>query len=183
MIPSPCWKCNLCKFQSSLLKGISNSSSSSNTQHSVGLRSLHMSYAELCVVWSTDFKPDHGLKDLERVIINTWLVPRGIMNFVSRESPLFPKTKSRETWTFEGNKIHCSPRDKLFSDLLYSKTSGSNRWKANDHFIDKWRATAVNNFAGNSALFPVWRHSFRNVSRSWHLAGNSFIVRCHVTMN
>ena len=25
-------------------------------------------------------------------------------------------------------------------------------------------------FAGNSELFPVWRHSFRNVARSWHLA-------------
>ena len=29
--------------------------------------------------------------------------------------------------------------------------------------------------AGNGELFPVWY--------SWHLAGNSFIVRCHVTMN
>ena len=38
-------------------------------------------------------------------------------------------------------------------------------------------------FAGNSELFPVWCHSFRNVARSWHLAGNSFIIRCHVTMN
>ena len=38
-------------------------------------------------------------------------------------------------------------------------------------------------FAGNSELFPVWRHSFRNVARSWHLAGNGYIVRCHVTMN
>ena len=24
-------------------------------------------------------------------------------------------------------------------------------------------------FAGNNELFPVWRHSFRNVARSWHL--------------
>ena len=24
------------------------------------------------------------------------------------------------------------------------------------------------------------RHSFRNVARLWHLAGNSFIVRCYV---
>ena len=41
----------------------------------------------------------------------------------------------------------------------------------------------VNCWPGNSELFPVWRHSFRNVARSWHLAGNSFSVRCHVTMN
>ena len=34
---------------------------------------------------------------------------------------MFPETKSRETLSFEGNKIHCSPRDQLLSDLLYSK--------------------------------------------------------------
>ena len=38
-------------------------------------------------------------------------------------------------------------------------------------------------FAGNSEHFPVWRHSFCNVARWWHLVVNSFIVRCHVTMN
>ena len=25
-------------------------------------------------------------------------------------------------------------------------------------------------FAGHSEMFPVWRHSFRNVARSWHFA-------------
>ena len=35
---------------------------------------------------------------------------------------MFPETKSRETLRFEGNKIHCSPRDQSLSDLLYSKT-------------------------------------------------------------
>ena len=35
---------------------------------------------------------------------------------------MFPETKSRETLRFEGNKIHCSPRDQSSSDLLYSKT-------------------------------------------------------------
>ena len=35
-------------------------------------------------------------------------------------------------------------------------------------------------FAGNRELFPVRRHSFRDVVRSWYLAGNSFIVNCHV---
>ena len=38
-------------------------------------------------------------------------------------------------------------------------------------------------FPGNSELFPVCRHSFRNVVHSWHLAGNSVIVRYHVTRN
>ena len=38
---------------------------------------------------------------------------------------------------------------------------------------------------GNSELFPVWLHtsSFRNVACPWHLAVNSFIARCHLTMN
>ena len=38
-------------------------------------------------------------------------------------------------------------------------------------------------FAGKSEVFPVWRHSFRKVARSWHLAVNGFLVSCHVTMN
>ena len=37
---------------------------------------------------------------------------------------MFPETKSRETLRFEGNKIHCSPRDQSLSDLLYSKANG-----------------------------------------------------------
>ena len=43
--------------------------------------------------------------------------------FISRELiSMFPDTKSRETLRFEGNKIHCFPRDQSLSDLLYSKT-------------------------------------------------------------
>ena len=57
---------------------------------------------------------------------------------------MFPRTKSRETLRFEGSKIHCSPRDQSLSDLLYSKPNRSNRWKTNNHVIDKCRATAVN---------------------------------------
>ena len=44
------------------------------------------------------------------------------MNFISRESQCFPRQ----------------------SDLLYSKANGSNRWKTNNHVIDKRHATAVN---------------------------------------
>ena len=50
---------------------------------------------------------------------------------------MFPETKSRETLRFEGNKIHCSPRDQSLSDLLYSKANGSSRWKTNNHVFDK----------------------------------------------
>ena len=50
---------------------------------------------------------------------------------------MFPETKSRETLRFEGNKIHCSPRDQSLSDLLYRKANGSNRWKTNNHVFDK----------------------------------------------
>ena len=90
--------------------------------------------------------------------------------------------KSRETLRFEGNNIHCSPRDQSLSDLLHSKTKQKQNLKTALRF-QRSLATAVNISAGNSELFPVWRHSFRNVARLWHLAGNSFIVRCHVTMN
>ena len=37
---------------------------------------------------------------------------------------MFPETKSRETLRFEGNKIHCSPRDQSLSDLLIAKQMG-----------------------------------------------------------
>ena len=46
------------------------------------------------------------------------LFPLGNIEILS----MFPETKSRETLRFEGNKIHCSPRDQSLSDLLYSKT-------------------------------------------------------------
>ena len=62
---------------------------------------------------------------------------------------MFPEMKSRETLRFEGNKIHCSPRDQALSDLLhvYSK-NGSNRWKTNS-------ATAVNISRVTVNCFPV----------------------------
>ena len=63
--------------------------------------------------------------------------PQGNSEFCFPRISMFPETKSRETLRFEGNKIHCSPRDQLLSDLLYSKANGSNRWKTNHHVIDK----------------------------------------------
>ena len=105
--------------------------------------------------------------------------PEGKSEFCFPRISMFPETKSRATFRFEGNKIHCSPRDQSLSDLLYSKI-----WKPHwdsSHHVQQW--STVNCWPGNSELFPVWRYSFRNVARSWHLAGNSFIVRCHVTLN
>ena len=64
---------------------------------------------------------------------------------------MFPETKSRETLRFEGNKIHCSPRDQSLRDLLYSKANGSNRWKT----INQMMCNSGQHFAGNSELFPV----------------------------
>ena len=48
--------------------------------------------------------------------------PEGNSEFCFPRISMFPKTKSRETLRFKGNKIHCSPRDQSLSDLLYSKT-------------------------------------------------------------
>ena len=52
----------------------------------------------------------------------------------------------------------CSPRDQSLSDLLYSKPKQKQNLKTALRF-QPLRATAV-----NSELFPVWRHSFRNVA-------------------
>ena len=48
--------------------------------------------------------------------------PEGNSEFCFPRISMFPETKWRETLRFEGNKIHCSPRDQSLSDLLYSKT-------------------------------------------------------------
>ena len=48
--------------------------------------------------------------------------PEGNSEFCFPRISMFPSTSSRETLRFEGNKIHCSPRDQSLSDLLYSKT-------------------------------------------------------------
>ena len=107
------------------------------------------------------------------------LVPRGTVNFVSRESQCFWR-KSRETLGFEGSKIHCSPRDQSWSELLFSKTKQKQilktalRFQRQDHATINctlWsRSTAVNISRGTLSF---WRHSFRNVARSWHLAEDS----------
>ena len=110
--------------------------------------------------------------------------PEGNSEFCFPRISMFPETKSRETLRFEENKIHCSSRDQSLSDLLYSKAKQKQSLKTALRF-QRSRATAVNISrvtVGNSELFPVGRHSFCNVARAWHLAGSSFIVRCHVTM-
>jgi len=67
---------------------------------------------------------------------------------------MFPETKSRDTLRFEGNKIHCFPRDQSLRDLLYSKTKQKQILKNALGFLRQnqatfnctlWsRATAVN---------------------------------------
>ena len=114
---------------------------------------------------------------------NRWKVT---LNCLSRIL-MFPSTSPRETLRFSGNTIHCSPRDQSLSSLLYSKTKQilknalrfQRQHQATLNCTLSSRATAVNILrAGKSELLPVLRHSFRNIARSWHLAVNSFIVRC-----
>ena len=104
--------------------------------------------------------------------------PEGNSEFCFPRISMFPETSSRETLRFKGNKIQCSPRDQSLSDLLYSKTKQKQNLKTALRFQQS-HATAVNISRVTMNCF----HSFHNVARSWHLAGNSFIVRCHVTMN
>ena len=53
--------------------------------------------------------------------------PEGNSEICFPRISMLPETKSRETLRFEGNKIHCSPREQSLSDLLYSKANGSNQ--------------------------------------------------------
>ena len=69
--------------------------------------------------------------------------PEGNSEFCFPRISMFPETKSRETLRFEGNKIHCSPRDQSLSDLLYSKTKQTQNLKTALRF-QRSRATAVN---------------------------------------
>ena len=69
--------------------------------------------------------------------------PEGNSEICFQRFSTFPETKSRETLRFEGNNIHCSPRDQSLSDLLYSKTKQKQNLKTALRFQPS-RATAVN---------------------------------------
>ena len=86
---------------------------------------------------------------------------------------MFPEAPPRETLRFSGKKMNCFPRDQSLSDLLYSqrrhqKTQCENGGR---------RST----FVDNSALLPSDVIDFAMLPAQSFLAGNSFIVRCHVT--
>ena len=71
-----------------------------------------------------------------------------------------------EIW---GKRNSLFPKDLSLSDLFYSKANGSNRWKTNNHFIDKWCATAVNIFqvTVNCFLFDVIVFTMLPAHGSW----------------
>ena len=63
-------------------------------------------------------------KHLYKFVNNKHLMtgPEENSEFCFPRISMFPETKSRGTLRFEGNEIHCSPRDQSLTDLLYSKT-------------------------------------------------------------
>ena len=69
--------------------------------------------------------------------------PEGNSEFCFPRISMFLELKSRETLRFEGNKIHCSPRDQSLSDLLYSKTNKSKFWKTRWDSSNKIRPPAI----------------------------------------
>ena len=73
----------------------------------------------------------------------------------------------------EGNKMNCFPRDQSLSDLLYN----TKRKTCNGNSNGGRRST----FADNSALLPSDVIDFALLAAQRLLAGNSVIVRCHVT--
>ena len=65
--------------------------------------------------------------------------------------------------------------------VIYSKTSGSNRWELVSRLQQQHQAT-FNSVLWSSAIqstvaWRVWPHSFCKVACSWHLVVNSFIVK------
>ena len=124
--------------------------------------------------------------------------PRETVNFVSRESQYPP----RETLIFQGNKINCFPRDQSLSVLLYSttKTLENKKQSVKESSLQISRCadsqTLSSNhlqscsvhvqqqstFASNSALLPSDVMDFAMLPAKRLLTGNSFIVRCHVTL-
>ena len=68
--------------------------------------------------------------------------PEGNSKFCFLRISMFPKTKSRETLRFEGNKIHCSPRDQSLSYLLHSKTKQEEILKNALRFQQQHQATS-----------------------------------------
>ena len=91
---------------------------------------------------------------------------------------------ARDHWSLLGERWILFPSN-LNVSLDFISGNIEIRGKQNSLFSKEIPAITCNSgqhLAGNSELFPVWRHSFCNAARSWHLAGNSFFVRCHVTM-
>ena len=96
-------------------------------------------------------------------------VARDRWNLLGEQWILFPENLNVSRDEVEGNKIDCSPRDHSLNDLLYNKTkqNKSKIWKTRWGSSDNMRPPLITcssgqHFAGNSELFPVWRHSFRN---------------------
>ena len=92
---------------------------------------------------------------------------------------MFPETKSRETLRFEGNNIHCSPRDQSLSDLSYSKPKQKQNLKTALRF-QRSRATAVNISLVTVNCFPfdvivfamlpahgIWRETVSLLDGMW----------------
>ena len=117
---------------------------------------------------------------------------------------MFPEAEPRETLRFEGNEINCFPRDQSLTDLLYSTMKNELRRRENkisvlmtlknalqtvklyhhatfNHALITCSNGRRSTFAGNSALLPSDVIDFAMLPAQRLLAGNSFIVRCHVT--
>ena len=54
-------------------------------------------------------------------------------------------------------------------ELLCIKLKQKQIFSDNIKLLSTARCNSSQHFAGNSELFPFWRHSFRNVVHSWHL--------------
>ena len=84
------------------------------------------------------------------------LIPWGTVNLVSLESKinkLLPSTSSLETYRFNGNKFHCSPKDQSLSYLLYRKTKKEKTcWDSSDNTSPS--STACSDHMQQQSTYP-----------------------------
>ena len=81
--------------------------------------------------------------------------PLGNSEFCFSRISMCPSTSSRETLTFSGNKIHCSPRDQSLSVNHYMATMVRALWLAAERALFSCNDRALWNFLSARRLFWV----------------------------
>ena len=94
---------------------------------------------------------------------------------------MFPETKSRETFRFERNKIHCFPKDQSLSELLYSKTKQKQILKNALRFQRQHQATSdLHRGQTSEHAREIARGSHRSIRKTLHVAVKTAASSCEL---